>query len=354
MNKIGILTLPFEPNYGWILQLWALTQYLEDKGYEVEVIDRRWNDSSPSLFKNIKRAIYYNIFCHNFSKFYAKNFKRTQIIRSDESMRCVAVVHNYDAVVVGSDQVWRIEHTRGVGLNFYLDFLEGEENIKRIAYAASFGTDTWKGTKEEIKKVSKLLKGFDLVSVREQSGVKICNELFDVGASHVLDPTMLLNPDAYDKIFDHSYDCSEKVVTYVLDSNLRKREIIEIIAKEKSKVIENLFTTKRSNYTFYAPVEKWLTAIKTASFVVVDSFHGMVFSILFEKPFLVIANKARGMARFESLLSKLGLNDRLITEDISNSSILGLMCSDIDYSTVRLKLSELRETSEKILLGSLL
>lgn len=352
-KKIGLLTLPFDPNYGWALQLWALYHHLENNGYDVEVIDRRWNETSPNKVKDIKRWIYYNIFCRNFFKFFKKEFKRSAVIRSSASMKSNYQSKKYDSVIVGSDQVWRIEYTRGSDLNYFLDFLDGFQNVKRVAYAASFGNDSWKGTDQETKKVSYLLKSFDLVSVRERSGVEICDSIFNVKASHVLDPTMLLKASDYSPIINKKISCNNSTVTYILDFNKRKSEIVDLIAKKYNDKIKHLYTKKRQLFTFYSSIEEWLSSIATADFVIVDSFHGMVFSILFEKQFLVIGNKARGMARFESLLKQLGLENRLIKEDYNNEEINSIIEKQIDYIPVRKIINNLRNTSENLLIDSL-
>ena len=352
-KKIGILTLPFDPNYGWILQLWAMCHFLLNKGYDVEVIDRRWDDKSPSIIKKIERWVYYHVFCRNFFQFYNREFKRTREIRSYSVMLSNFNDKHYDAVIVGSDQVWRIEHTRGVGLNFYLDFLQDKKNVKRISYAAYFGKDNWNGTSEEKQSVSQLLKDFDLITVREESGIGICKELFNVEAHHVLDPTMLLRIEDYNAIILNKKECNHKIVTYILDYTARKDEIVKIVASILKKDIKHLYTKKKRLFSFYTSVGKWLYSIKDAEFVLVDSFHGMVFSILFRKQFIVVGNKARGMARFESLLEQLGLENRLINEDCPNNDVIEILHTPINYDNIFNSINKLRSKSEALLINTI-
>ena len=352
-NKIGILTLPFDPNYGWILQLWALYNFLNNNGYDVVVIDRRWNDPNPSFVKDLKRWLYYNIFCHHFTTFFKKEFKRSPVLRNEESLKRFIQEEKIGAIVVGSDQVWRIENTRGVGLNFFLDFVEGNNVIKKVAYAASFGIDQWNGTEIETNKVSKLLNAFDLITVREMSGVNLCKDVFNVKAEQVLDPTMLSGESKYAPLLDTTNKKRKQLVTYLLDNNANKLNIVNYIANELGDSVKHLYTKKHSHYSFYLPVEKWLNEIKNADFVVVDSFHGMVFSILFNKPFLVIGNINRGMTRFESLLSDLRLTSRLIDENIAKPDIIKIINCDIDYAAVFERLEVLRGYSRELLLNSL-
>lgn len=348
-NKIGILSLPFEPNYGWIMQLWALDKVLRLEGYNVMVLDRRWNDKSPSLKKNIQRWIYYNVFCRPFTTFFNAHFTKTPQLRSSEEMRYTA--SEIDTLIIGSDQVWRIENTRGADLNFFADFLEGIQGMKRIAYAASFGNDMWAGSQEETDKVSLLLKSFDMVTVREASGVSMCQTLFDVDARHVVDPTMLLDADAYKNQLHLREKPARTLTTYLLDNSDSKQAFVRQVADAEHLSVIELYPKRRSKFSVYKPVIFWLESIMNADKVVVDSFHGMVFSILFNKQFVVLGNEKRGMTRFRSLLESLDISDRLVNGDLSSAD--ALFDKKIDYSIVNTRLFTLRQESFALLLETL-
>lgn len=121
--KVGLLSLPYGPNYGCVLQLWALYHSIEKLGHEPIVINRRWNTTKNSIFINILRFLYYNTICFQFLKFIKKRIPNmTPIVRNNLAMTDFS--DKLDVIVVGSDQVWRIENTRGVDLNFFLDFVE--------------------------------------------------------------------------------------------------------------------------------------------------------------------------------------------------------------------------------------
>lgn len=348
-SNIGILTLPFEPNYGWMLQLWASYNFLLQEGYNPLVLDRRWNDPSPSKLKDLKRWMYYNLFCEEFSRFFSSEFWRTTHLRSSKAV--AAACGGVDTVIVGSDQVWRIENTRGADLNFFLDFLEGIAGKKRIAYAASFGNDQWAGTAEETAKVSSLLKGFDLVSVREQSGVQMCRDLFGVEAIHVLDPTMLLDADVYRQNLHLRERPAKTVTTYLLDNSAQKQAVVQTVAGTYGLAVTDLYPKKRGKFSVYKPIHFWLESILNADKVIVDSFHGMAFSILFNKQFVVIGNEKRGMARFQSLLGELGIEERLVNGDMSSAT--ALFEKQIDYVAVNARLDALRKESAALLLEAL-
>ena len=190
-----------------------------------------------------------------------------------------------------------------------------------MAYAASFGTDEWEYTPEQTEMCARLLKAFDAVSVREKSGVGLCREHFGVAAKHVLDPTMLLTADDYTKLFEAAGTPKSKgtLLCYVLDETPEKTALINKIAAERHLIpfrvnskVENIMAPLPER--IQPPVEQWLRGFYDAEFVVTDSFHACVFSIIFNKQFIVYGNAARGMSRFISLLEIFGLNNRLLKD----------------------------------------
>ncbi|MBQ8058640.1 MAG: polysaccharide pyruvyl transferase family protein [Prevotella sp.] len=339
--KIGILTLPLHTNYGGILQAYALQTVLERMGHEVIVLNRDRSIYSPK-HKQILSYIVYLIkkYCLGRKVSPFKSAKRKNIEREEREQYTSVFINKYihtyvvkkidkdmpknvDAFVVGSDQVWRHKYFTRLFKsrieNAYLKFSEGE-NVKRIAYAASFGTEEWEYSEAETKECARLLALFDAVSVREESGVILCAEqLARNDAKHVLDPTMLLSKDDYIKIVEDTETpkSSGNLMCYVLDDNANIQALINRIALEKSltpfiansKVSDKKLPNKER---IQPPVERWLRGFMDAEFVVTDSFHACVFSILFHKPFVVIGNKKRGCSRFESLLKMFGLENRLI------------------------------------------
>ena len=372
--KIGILTLPLHTNYVGILQAYALQTVLERMGHEVIVLNRDRSIYSPkrkqilsyivclikkyclgrkvSPFKSAKRKNIEREEREQYtSVFIKKNIHTCEVKKLDRD-----APHNVDAFVVGSDQVWRHKYFTRLFKsrieNAYLKFCESE-NVKRIAYAASFGTEEWEYTEAETKECARLLALFDAVSVREESGVVLCAEqLARNDAKHVLDPTMLLSKDDYIKIVENTETpkSSGNLMCYVLDDNAKIQTLISKIAHEKnlkpfianSKVSDKKLPNKER---IQPPVEQWLRGFMDAEFVVTDSFHACVFSILFHKPFVVIGNRKRGYSRFESLLKLFGLENRLI-EDASQFDIS--MLNPISDDAYR-KLDEYRNNSMEFL-----
>ena len=335
MRKIGILTLPVTTNYGGILQLYALYQMLSNLGFPVCYIQRRWNSNSYSLIHKIKRFLYQKIVIRRFNNFIASFIlSRTAIVDTPEKMEAIA--SDFSTIIVGSDQVWRIKNTKGVGLNYFLDFLL-DEDTKRIAYAASFGVEYWEEASSEItKKVGILLKRFDAISVREKSGVEICQKIFDTNAIQLLDPTLLLSSEDYIQNLSLRYKKSSVKIlgVYLLDESHSKLSIIKkFAAKYRYKIIflnkASFWVGKHINEDLVKRnVTSWLSLLYNSDYIITDSFHGTVFSIIFRKNFYTFCNDERGTTRMESLLNLFHIPmNRLITPNIEGN----LIDSDIDF-----------------------
>lgn len=321
--RIAILTLPLHVNFGGILQCYALQTVLERMGHEVSVLNTDFVnvDYKTRIGLFIKRLVKTCI--GKESKFYGWKTEReitqkyTQVfIRKHIHLLNVQDLSllkedDFDAIVVGSDQIWRPMYYQPIA-NAYLKFAKDWTSIKRIAYATSFGTDKWEYTHEETQECASLVKLFDAVSVRENSAVDLCRKYLEVEAVQVLDPTLLLSKEDYLKLIDQSkLKKNEGVFAYFLDVTSSKMDLANRIAKERGlKLYQfnnpnvdclSLHFEKRIQQS----IEEWIAGFRDASFVVTDSFHGCVFSIIFNKPFVVIGNEERGIARLKSLLSML-------------------------------------------------
>lgn len=342
--KIGILTQPLLNNYGGLLQNYALQQVLKGMGHEVVTID--WTDRYDlrGRLSIIKQKAFFLLGINGYEKpRYQPNGKEQQVISQNTNhfvntyIQRIAPVkyrsgftravnnNGYDAFVVGSDQVWRPEYNVFLSA-MYLDFAE-KLNVKRIAYAASFGTSEWKYTSKNREKCLPLAKKFDLITVREKSGVDLCREHLGVEATWVLDPTMLLNREDYEKLVvaENEPKSAGTLFHYILDPSDEKKSLIEQVAAklglQSFTIMPHCQAENRTRWDVkhriedcvFPSVTSWLRGFMDAEMVIVDSFHGAVFSIIFNKPFWVIGNSKRGNARFESLLGLYGLEDRMIT-----------------------------------------
>lgn len=334
--RIGIYTLPLHINFGGILQAYALQTILERLGHEVIIIDR---PPCPILNRHKKTFIYAKRFIkkyllkQNIDIFKEKNYYKTYPAISQNTQKFInRYIHrivvndvkelnpgNFDAIVVGSDQIWRAVYNSRIE-NSYLLFAK-DWTIKRIAYAASFGTDQWEYSSLQTASCASLLQKFDAVSVREASAIKLCERNFHVNATLVLDPTMLLTKEDYIQLINavQTIPSQGNLLSYILDETPEIEEFINKIAREK-KLKPFRINGKAENKNapleerIQPSVEQWLRGFLDAEFIITDSFHACVFAIIFNKPFIACGNKKRGLARFESLLNTLNLQNRLITD----------------------------------------
>lgn len=379
--KIGILTQPLQANYGGLLQNYALQQTLVRAGHEVETID--WGGGSglramlyrmkvrvlhaflPNRFSPLKYKPNNNeqaIIQRNTNHFINTYINHTEAIHSYDGFVRQVARGGYDAYVVGSDQCWRPCYNAFLS-SMFLDFVQ-DKQVKRIAYAASFGTDKWEFTPQQTAVCVPLAKKFDMVSVREDSGVKLCKEHLGVDAVHVLDPTMLLTKEEYIQLIEKEKEPKSNgtLFNYILDPDARKSAFIQKVAKAKGlkafQVLPKYQTETRTKDDVknriedcvFPGVTTWLRAFMDAEMTVVDSFHGMVFSIIFNKPFWVIGNAHRGMSRFTSLLKVFHLENRLL--DASGLDDVDLSQS-IDWESVNEILKEKQKECKLLLLNSL-
>jgi hypothetical protein len=378
--KILILTQPLCNNYGGLLQAYALQTVLKRMGHDV-VTDLK-PDRNTSLLRRtagvIKRAIFKYMLRKKIDSSIFLSFLIMRIFHTiyrptlrfvKENIATIDLCKNskrptqksakgYDAIIVGSDQVWRKLYS-DVPLHL-LDFTQGL-NIKRIAYAASFGTDDFSEYPPElIEYTAQLAKQFDAISVREDSGVSLCKKYWNVDAEHLLDPTLLLDPNDYIQLVKNDSQqpspSQGNLFVYILDRTAEKQQIVNQVAStlhlSAFEILpEDLsFPThlKQLDKHTWPPVSQWLQSFIDAEFVVTDSFHGTLFSILFNKPFVVIGNEVRGMARFSSALKTFHLENRLITS-FNNNRLNEILPNKIDWNTINHLISSKREDSLRFL-----
>ena len=382
--KIGILTQPLHTNYGGLLQNYALQQVLKGMGHEVETIDHGFNKKKSITLKRYILQILSKIKTILLHIFFPTRLQKVRYLPNDEELSEIRkktdhfinkyISHtppllttkdfdelsnglNYNAYVVGSDQCWRPIYNGNILPEMFLRFAEKQRGVKRIAYAASFGTSVWEYTPEETDICSQLAEKFDLITVREKSGVALCDNYLGVKAVQVLDPTMLLSKEAYEDLVlkENEPKSNGDLFYYILDPSEEKKKIIERIAsdngytpfttlpkcQEENRTKEDV--KERIDDCVYPSVTSWLRSFMDAKMVIVDSFHGAVFSIIFNKPFWIIGNSERGNARFDSLLELFGLKERMISIDGIKLEAGFDWCREIDWGRV----NEIRENEKQ-------
>lgn len=369
--RIAILTLPLHTNYGGILQCYALQTVLQRMGHEVKVLSKprygiKHYLTLPLLYVKNKYKKY--ILGDNVYLFETEGdvmrrridvFIKTRINRYIKRNWTERIADEFDAIIVGSDQVWRPSYSKFVEL-YYFSFLKNRNDIKRISYAASFGVDICEYNKEQLEKCSLLLDKFDAISVREFSGLDICRTYLGKESKHVLDPTLLLKSDDYLSLIGHKDFTPKKILlVYLLDKSVEKKNIANRIALDLGLTILWLNSPDEDsadlpfNKIEKISVEQWLYSFATASFVFTDSFHGCVFSIIFRKQFAVFSNEGRGLTRFSSLLSQLLLSDRMFCSLKDFEDKKDILLNMIDYDSVYDVLSLRRTESLDFLVKAL-
>ncbi|HEM6890805.1 TPA: polysaccharide pyruvyl transferase family protein [Providencia rettgeri] len=346
--KIATLTLPLHPNYGAVLQAYALQKALQELGHDVYSINitRSSLRTLPrNIISSIKRVIKTGKILDNhnygnpkFATFIKAELNLTKKLYFQKDFYRLDI-QNFDAYIVGSDQVWRPKYTIDIK-RFFLDFIPNDK-IK-ISYAASFGTEDNEYSIHNINYCKNALKSFKAVSVREKNGIQKCKELFDVLSTHVLDPTLLINSQVYVNLIKKypSKIPAKKVVCYLLDSNTEKVNIINETFSEPYYINENSDDTNKIG------IIEWLKLFYESDTIITDSFHGMVFSIIFQKRFVAIGNNARGLDRFVSLLHQLNLNQHLIIDsNLSKEKLLEKALITPDHNQVQFLLENYRNTS---------
>lgn len=345
-KKVGIITFwQSKDNYGQLLQHYALQFFLTKIGYDPFLI--RFMPTPIGTHMNLWKLLInivkvypimryvYRITCkrvedNNLKWLEEKNklrdfelFKKEYIQSSDKIYFSIKDLRDEspkaDYYIVGSDQVWCMLLNSENNKGYFLDF--GDEGTKRIAYAASFGREDYPSSLKPI--LSKMLKHFNSISVREDSGVKICAEV-GCEATKVLDPTFLLSRLEYLKI-SSNIKCDRFCFIYSINvtkkTELFWKEISYYSEKNNLKplivISSGHFPARKvlGEYDYIFPtIPEWLYYIDNAEFVVTPSFHGIAFSLIMNTNFIYIpleGEHSKGNDRVFSLLNMLGLNSKI-------------------------------------------
>ncbi len=387
MNKtVGLAIVTYGTNYGTYLQAYA-TQYIVNKlGFNTEVINiesvkkevskarkkyfikQIFNLPELKSYANVIKGMVfekinkkYRKYIQNrkqkFDNFRKENFIFSKVCESWKGLSCLC--NNYSHVLVGSDQLWRPANIAG---NFYtLNFVP--DHIKKVAYATSFGLGQVRKNQE--KSVKNFLNRIECLSVREESGAKIVENLTGRKIPVVCDPTMLLTKDEWGQLSGNNKIIEGKyILTYLLGDNKQHREFIKKLAQETGCKIVSLlhiagYISKDKNFGDVLPKDigpfEFLNLIKNAEYVCTDSFHGCVFTSIFNRKLFAFkrfskTSKMSTNSRIYTLLSGLNIEDCLIEghEDVAKCLQL-----NIDYDQLNTKICEKRENSLDYLKNSL-
>lgn len=351
--RIGIASLILHTNYGGNLQAWALQTILERMGHQVTVFGLKEKKHPIWLMPLVwtKRAICKYLFNNKIDIFTEKTtYKKLNRLYSkiysfirnnihEKKLKSLDKIpkNEFDVIITGSDQVWRKEY---INCQWHPNdvadaFLSKIRDIKKIAYAASIGVDRWEYTDDETKRISKALRDYKAISVRELSAIQLLKDHIGLTALHTIDPTLLLRSDEYISLLHLTTDTSGGgLISYILDPNYRSQEVIRTVKDTTGLIHRELHII--DDLTPRLSIEEWVACFAGADFVVTDSFHGCIFSIIFRKPFICIGNNERGKARFDTLISDFNIEKNFI-DDISQFN------SSDDYSLPEASYKKLQE-----------
>lgn len=366
--KVAVITLKDSPNYGGILQAYALQKAIIKLGHECDLIDYMTADfrkkftffGKPPRMKTIYwiyKKVQYPIMLQMMKKMmpFYNHMNVTKHFDKPEELK--ELNNEYDAFVTGSDQVWACD------LNCYDDsyFLSfANPNKPKFSYAASFGRTLEMMTEEEKSFISKQKIDYKCISVREGSSVEICKGLWGRSdAQPVLDPTLLLDKLDWDEVAKAPRQ-DKYVLCYLMQSRKNDSEALKWakeIAKERNckvvKICRGL-TSVLWGETLYVPtVEEWLGLFMNAEYIVTNSFHGVAFSSNFNRNFTAFVEgdpQSGRNSRLYNICSALGLLNR-IKQVGTNDSVDS---SDISYVEVNEKLNSLRTKSIGFLQNALI
>ena len=348
--RVAILTLAPATNYGGILQAWALRTLLSEMGHEATVVSLRLRPSVALRYGVGNFLIRHHL--HPTKHYYVPSPKEA-LRTTAELRRFIASevapakpyspkglrVAEFDAYIIGSDQVWSPEYTRPYGAeNFFGDFLSADDPRPIVVYAASMGSDKWRFSPAESERIGALLGRCKAVSVREQGVSALLRERYAIASEWVADPVVLAGRDRLLKVADCQLG-SKGVFAYLLDPTEAKNAIVQQVAEGKN--VKKI--TSPQPHQILPSVEEWIAGFAGAERVVTDSFHGVVMSLVMGKEFVAVGNAARGMARFTSLMSAFGVEERLIDE--SNTEAAALFARPIDWRQVEEQMEALRGRS---------
>lgn len=366
MKKVAIITCHDVYNHGASLQSYALLSYIRNKGYDVTVVNYKpeylvkdfsyTNVPSIKYRKNFLTKILYiiakipsriqqNIRAHNFdifSKAYIPTTHETYV--DNEDLKKISSI--YDIYICGSDQIWNTLFKNGKDPAFYLNYVD--KSKLKISYAASLATDKIYDNYEEF--VKKNISNLDVISVRESSSKNVLKAIgIDNDIHHVCDPAFLLESNQWDSIAAQFKKKDNYILIYDFDNNENIRNVAIKIAKERNLKIYSVnlgkFPYADKNFKTVGP-DMFLALIKNSDYVITNSYHAVVFSIIYRKEFLVIGRKEAINIRMQDLMCYLHIQDRFLQDSTSiNLHVL----NDVDYDLLEKLIS-----SSKIFLDNAL
>lgn len=345
--KIGILTFHRAHNYGAVLQCYALQEVLKSMGHEVWVVDYR-QQFIEELYCTINSKTVLKLWCHprtlfNYLRTGVHRFRRkmnfnkfiSSYLHIDKDSKCT-IQPNLDAYVIGSDQLWSLHCLGGFKDEVFLGVFEHNKQAKIIGYAISTNTQSLEVLQND--GLNEYLKKFTDLSMREQFASDFIYQNSNYKTSVCLDPTILADINIWDNIVDAKWENKKYVLLYLLrkpDAVDKQQKLRENVLSLAMRIGCEVIDMSNMDYS----VIDFVSLFKYARYVVTTSFHGTVFSVLFNKPFYSIKLADGHDGRVLNLLQSLGLSDYCIDLDDR------LEIKEISYSSTNKRRNELRQDS---------
>lgn len=362
MKRVGIITFHRSINYGAVLQAYALQNTIKKLGYDAEVIDYGkigqdklffWSTCSVKaiigsfinnclrLFGEKKRLDKFKNFSEKVIKISSKHYSNKEELINDIKL--------YDYVITGSDQVWHPVICED-DMTYFLDLPISSK--QKISYAPSFGVKEL--TKDQQNKYYPLLQNIGHLSIREEAGQKILESLLNIKVPIVVDPTLLCDIEEWNKIAIPPKHKKKYILFFTVlgDPEGSKEFVYELSKKYNYDIIKIGDIRDLLNFKYksgrYAGPQEFIGLVKNAEYVITNSFHGTVFSIIYRKNFFTFLNKNDRNSRLESITKILGLQNQLRK---GKQSLPRELITNYEYTEIALK--SLKEQSIEFLIKSL-
>lgn len=366
MKEVNVITIHFGENHGSALQAYALTHYIKSRNCSCKLIDyipqryNLWTRYHKSYIKHYRLPLvitYFPIYALKtipgrriFRQFLKKYIPLTQKYKSNKAL--FLNPPEADIYIAGSDQIWNTDYNGFDEKAYFFEYVKHDKEI--ISYAASFGKE-YPLNEFEMDYFKENLKSFDAISVREEAGVSILSECGYSGQL-VCDPTLLLSRQEWENIAEELHFDEKYVLVYVMDAIYEK--LVENAYRIANAINAKVFVIDfspikddRIDKCFYrCSPNMFISLIRGAEFVVTNSFHGTVFSTIFEKPLLIL-KKSNYNSRLETILRKTNQTNKLFESDyIVDKDEINLL---LDKCSQTEEMTELKEwiTSSKIFLN---
>lgn len=342
---VGVLGVWFGANYGSLLNGYAVYKLLNKMGKKVLMIHKIGampNDGEINGTHNAR---------------FIEKFYPDEDISPVYSYEHLSELNKYcDAFLTGSDQIWHYNINSYFHMSFFMNFVDKDK--RKISFGTSFG-HAQDFTPVELRgDYRKLLQKFHAISVREESAVDLCKNVYGVNAQTVIEPVFCIDKEEYDRLAEASAIALDEhyILAYILDPTDKKREVLQYYSERSGKKLIIIpdgqpSTYRKNKEALNLPnclagigAEDFVKLFQNADFVISDSFHGTAFSIIFNKPFLSIANQKRGYARFEDLLGRFDLMNRMVYDrDLDTYGRNEGFLKEFDYSETNQKIQSARQ-----------